>query len=81
MRRITRRDILELGDNIGPYTDVPAPDFNREAKNRAWVFDIHDMVHPGDSSLAVVAGKPVEIGASLGGLGMAARGCLVVTRS
>ena len=26
LRRITRRFIHELGDNIGPYTDVPAPD-------------------------------------------------------
>ncbi|HEY8713004.1 MAG TPA: Glu/Leu/Phe/Val dehydrogenase dimerization domain-containing protein, partial [Thermoanaerobaculia bacterium] len=28
LRRITRRFIVELGDAIGPHTDIPAPDVN-----------------------------------------------------
>jgi hypothetical protein len=31
-RRITRRFIAELGDNIGPYTDIPAPDLYTDSR-------------------------------------------------
>ena len=30
-RKITRRFIVELGDAIGPHTDIPAPDVNTDA--------------------------------------------------
>lgn len=76
LRRITRRFITELGDNIGPYTDIPAPDMYTNAATMAWVFDTYDMLHPGESNRAVVTGKPVELGGSLGRHGATARGCL-----
>jgi len=76
LRRITRRFISELGDNIGPFTDIPAPDMYTNAATMAWVFDTYDMLHPGESNRAVVTGKPVEIGGSPGRRGATARGCL-----
>lgn len=78
LRRITRRFITELGDNIGPYTDIPAPDMYTDAATMAWVFDTYDMLHPGESNRAVVTGKPIELGGSLGRHGATARGCLRV---
>lgn len=32
LRRITRRFIADLGENIGPYTDIPAPDLYTSRK-------------------------------------------------
>lgn len=76
-RRITRRFIAELGDNIGPYTDVPAPDLYTDAQTMAWVFDTFDNMHPGDNNLPVVTGKPLEIGGSEGRAEATGRGCVL----
>ena len=37
LRHITRRYIAELGNNIGPFTDIPAPDVNTNAQTMALV--------------------------------------------
>ncbi len=39
LRRITRRFISELGNNIGPHTDIPAPDMYTNEQTMAWVYD------------------------------------------
>ncbi len=80
LRRITRRYISDLGDNIGPHTDIPAPDVNTNAGTMAWIFDTYDMLHPGTNNLPVVTGKPVDMGGSLGRREATARGCLFATR-
>lgn len=80
LRKITRRYIAALGDNIGPHTDIPAPDVNSDAGTMAWIFDTYDMMHPGGNNLPVVTGKPVEIGGSLGRREATARGCLFATQ-
>ncbi len=79
LRRITRRFIVELGDAIGPHTDIPAPDVNTSAETMAWIYDTYDMMHPGKNNLPVVTGKPVWMGGSLGRNEATARGCLFVT--
>ncbi|NIQ92946.1 MAG: glutamate dehydrogenase, partial [Desulfuromonadales bacterium] len=45
LRRITRRFISELGDNIGPYIDIPAPDMYTDAQTMAWIYDTYDALH------------------------------------
>ena len=80
LRRITRRFISDLGDNIGPHTDIPAPDVNTNAGTMAWIFDTFDMLHPGSNNRPVVTGKPVDMGGSLGRREATARGCLFCTR-
>jgi glutamate dehydrogenase/leucine dehydrogenase len=80
LRKITRRFIVELGDLIGPHTDIPAPDVNTTAETMAWIYDTYDMMHGGHNNLPVVTGKPVELGGSLGRNEATARGCLFVTR-
>jgi glutamate dehydrogenase (NAD(P)+) len=76
VRKITRRYISELGDLIGPYTDIPAPDMYTDARTMAWVYDTYSMMHPGRNSLGVVTGKPLDIGGSFGRDEATARGCL-----
>jgi glutamate dehydrogenase (NAD(P)+) len=66
LRKITRRFIAELGETIGPHTDIPAPDVNTNAETMAWIYDTYQMMHPGENNLPVVTGKPVDIGGSLG---------------
>ena len=80
LRRITRRFVVELGDLIGPHSDIPAPDVNTTAEMMAWIYDTYDMMHPGKNNLPVVTGKPVYLGGSLGRNEATARGCLFVTR-
>ena len=74
LRHITRRFVAELNDNIGPYTDIPAPDVYTDAQTMAWIYDTYDRMHPGGNNLAVVTGKPVDIGGSLGRDEATARG-------
>jgi glutamate dehydrogenase/leucine dehydrogenase len=79
LRRITRRFVAELGDNIGPHTDIPAPDVYTNAQTMAWIYDTFDKFHPGENNLAVVTGKPLEIGGSLGRDEATARGSWYAT--
>src|SRR4030066_5123 len=61
-RRVTRRFISSLGDDIGPHTDIPAPDMYTDAQTMAWVFDTYHMMHPHENTLGVVTGKPPALG-------------------
>jgi glutamate dehydrogenase/leucine dehydrogenase len=80
LRRLTRRFIAELGDDIGPHTDIPAPDVNTTAGTMAWIYDTYQMMHPGSNSLPVVTGKPLGIGGSQGRREATAQGALFVTQ-
>ena len=75
LRHITRRFVAELGDNIGPHTDIPAPDVYTNAQTMAWIYDTYDRMHPGGNNLAVVTGKPLDIGGSVGRDEATSRGC------
>jgi glutamate dehydrogenase (NAD(P)+) len=66
LRRITRRFVHELGDDIGPHTDIPAPDLYTNEQTMAWIYDTYDALHPGENNRPVVTGKPLELGGSLG---------------
>jgi glutamate dehydrogenase (NAD(P)+) len=79
LRHITRRFVAELGDNIGPHTDIPAPDVYTDAQTMAWIYDTYDRMHPGNNNLAVVTGKPLDIGGSLGRDEATARGSWYAT--
>jgi glutamate dehydrogenase (NAD(P)+) len=76
LRRLTRRYISELGDLIGPHTDIPAPDVYTDARTMAWIYDTYAMMHPGRNNLPAVTGKPMDIGGSHGRHEATARGCL-----
>ena len=76
LRRITRRFISDLGDNIGPHTDIPAPDMYTNAQTMAWIYDTYHVMHPGRNNLPVVTGKPTDLGGSFGRREATARGCL-----
>ncbi len=80
LRRITRRFIIELGDAIGPHTDIPAPDVGTDQQTMAWIYDTFDVMHPGQNNRAVVTGKPLELGGCVGRDEATGRGCLYATQ-
>ena len=79
LRRITRRFVHELGSNIGPYTDIPAPDLYTSEQTMAWIFDTYSAMHPGANNRPVVTGKPLELGGSRGRTEATGQGCLYAT--
>jgi glutamate dehydrogenase (NAD(P)+) len=78
LERITRRYTAELIDFIGPEKDVPAPDVNTNEQTMAWIMDTYSM-HMRHTVTAVVTGKPLDLGGSLGRPEATGRGCMIVT--
>ncbi len=78
LERITRRYTAEIFEFIGPERDVPAPDVNTNAQTMAWIMDTYSM-HKRHTVTAVVTGKPLELGGSLGRPEATGRGCMIVT--
>jgi glutamate dehydrogenase (NAD(P)+) len=79
LEALTRRYVAEIIDAIGPEKDVPAPDVNTNDQIMAWVMDTYSM-HVGHTETAVVTGKPLELGGSLGRREATGRGVMIVTR-
>ena len=79
LERLTRRYTSAIIDGLGPDSDVPAPDVNTNERVMAWVMDTYSM-HVGHSVPAVVTGKPVALGGSLGRREATGRGCMIATR-
>src|SRR5499427_7590941 len=76
---LTRRYVAEIVDAIGPEKDVPAPDVNTNEQTMAWIMDTYSM-HVGHTETAVVTGKPLEMGGSLGRREATGRGVMIATR-
>jgi glutamate dehydrogenase (NAD(P)+) len=79
LERITRRYTSAIIETLGPDSDVPAPDVNTNERMMAWIMDTYSM-HKRHTVTAVVTGKPVEMGGSLGRREATGRGCMIVTR-
>jgi glutamate dehydrogenase (NAD(P)+) len=79
LERVTRRYTSAIIDTLGPDSDVPAPDVNTNERVMAWIMDTYSM-HKRHTVTAVVTGKPVEMGGSLGRREATGRGCMFVTR-
>jgi glutamate dehydrogenase (NAD(P)+) len=79
LERLTRRYTSGIMRFLGPDSDVPAPDVNTNERVMAWVMDTYSM-HVGHSDTAVVTGKPVEMGGTLGRREATGRGCMFVTK-
>jgi glutamate dehydrogenase (NAD(P)+) len=65
-QNLTRRFTTEISHYIGPTQDIPAPDVGTDPQTMAWMMDTYSQEKGGYAQPAVVTGKPVEIGGSLG---------------
>ena len=79
LERLTRRYTAGIISLLGPDSDVPAPDVNTNERMMAWIMDTYSM-HNRHTVTAVVTGKPVAMGGSLGRREATGRGCMIVTR-
>ena len=79
IERLTRRYTTGIIETLGPDSDVPAPDVNTNERVMAWVMDTYSM-HKRHTVTAVVTGKPIAMGGSLGRREATGRGCMFVTR-
>lgn len=74
-QNMTRRYTSEISNFIGPEVDIPAPDVGTDAQTMAWIMDTYSQ-EKGYAIPAVVTGKPIEIGGSLGREGATGRGTI-----
>ena len=79
IERLTRRFAAEISVIIGPEKDIPAPDVNTNPQIMAWIMDTISM-HRGYTVPAVVTGKPLRVGGSLGRVDATGRGVSIVGR-
>ncbi len=80
LEKLTRRYTTEISFFIGPETDIPAPDVGTNAQVMAWMMDTYSM-HKGYSIPAVITGKPVSIGGTVGREYATGLGVTYVTRA
>ena len=76
LNRLTRRYTLNIEHLIGPNRDIPSPDMGTNAQTMAWMMDAYGQLH--GHSPAVVTGKPVEMGGSLGRESATGRGVAIL---
>jgi len=80
LERLTRAYAAALSDFIGPDKDIPAPDMNTGQQEMAWIVDEYSKIK-GAFTPAVITGKPISLGGSLGRVEATGRGVMVCTRS
>src|SRR5258705_3964226 len=76
LERLTRRFTQRIAIVLGPYRDIPAPDVNTNAQVMAWILDEYSSRQ--GYTPAVVPGKPVALGGSLGREEATGRGVMYV---
>ncbi|MGQ0550375.1 MAG: Glu/Leu/Phe/Val family dehydrogenase [Armatimonadota bacterium] len=79
VERLTRRYASEITVLMNPQSDIPAPDVGTNAQIMAWIMDTFSM-HRGHTVSAVVTGKPVSIGGSVGRTEATGRGVMIAAR-
>ncbi|SNT35648.1 Glu/Leu/Phe/Val family dehydrogenase [Rhodococcoides kyotonense] len=77
LSRVTRRYTNEILPIIGPDVDIPAPDIGTDEQTMAWIMDAYSA-NVGYTVPAVVTGKPVSLGGSLGRPSATSRGVVHV---
>ena len=80
LERVTRRYTSEIMPLIGPGTDIMAPDMGTDEQTMAWVMDTYSVAQ-GHTIPAVVTGKPIAVGGSLGRATATSAGVVHVTDS
>ena len=79
LENLTRRYATEISVLMSPRGDIPAPDVNTNPQIMAWIMDTYSM-HAGYTVPAVVTGKPIQVGGSLGRAEATGRGVMFTSR-
>ena len=78
--RLTKKFFDTIHPFIGVYKDIPAPDVNTGGREMAWGLD-RMRKSSGHWEYAILTGKPIELGGSLGRESATGRGCIYVTEA
>lgn len=65
LERLARAYVERIADFIGPDVDIPAPDVYTNAMIMGWMMDEYSMIRR-KRTPAVITGKPIPLGGSLG---------------
>ncbi len=76
LERLTRAYTSSMLDVFGPDRDIPAPDMGTGPREMAWLMDEYSKAY-GMTVNAVVTGKPLVLGGSLGRVEATGRGVMV----
>ena len=76
IERLVRAYTVAMIDVFGPDKDIPAPDMGTGPREMAWLMDEFSRAH-GMTIPAVVTGKPLVLGGSLGRTEATGRGVMV----
>jgi len=63
--RICRGFVRQMGRNMGPNLDVPAPDVMTSSQHMLWMLDEFEAIH-GSRQPGFITGKPIGVGGSQG---------------
>jgi len=77
LERLSRAYMRAMADFVGPDTDIPAPDVYTNARIMGWMADEYEAIHRRKTP-AVITGKPILLGGSLGRDEATGRGAFVV---
>ncbi|MDD4297691.1 MAG: Glu/Leu/Phe/Val dehydrogenase [Ruminiclostridium sp.] len=77
--QLCRGYVRQLARNVGPVTDVPAPDVMTNAKHMLWMLDEYETIFGGKYP-GFITGKPVGMGGSLGRTEATGYGVIYVLR-
>jgi len=78
LRSLTRGFTQKIDMALGIYRDIPAPDVGTNAQVMAWIMDEYGKKN--GYTPAIVTGKPVNLGGSLGREEATGRGTMIITR-
>ena len=76
LNRLTRRYTVNIEHLIGVNRDIPAPDLGTNAQTMAWMMDAYSQIN--GYTPAIVTGKPVELGGSVGRDSATGRGVVYI---
>lgn len=79
LERLSRAYVQAFARTIGPDRDIPAPDVYTNAMVMGWMADEYSQI-VGEVSPAVITGKPIALGGSLGRNDATARGGFYLVR-
>ncbi len=65
LEKLSRSFFSLISEIVGPYRDIPAPDVYTDSQTMAWFMDEYSKSEK-NNAFAVVTGKPLIIGGSLG---------------
>lgn len=65
LERLSRAYVRAMADFIGPNSDIPAPDVYTNARIMGWMMDEYEKITRSKNP-AVITGKPIALGGSLG---------------